>query len=137
MNPALDQFWNFVYFVDDTIYGITGYHLFKYSPAVIKTCFSCDLAPFPEFPTAVFEGDFQDLENVFSNVGHDLEDGAKVMVDAFDFLIRSVTGSTNIVFQDFGGAYDDVQNGIKDSINTFKEAINAIGGFPDFASTNM
>jgi hypothetical protein len=126
---VLNQFWDIVYFIDDQTYAVTGYHLFRYSPGVIKKCYSCDLNPMPTFPTQVFVQDFEKIVNAVVDFPSDMINAMdKEMIPAFTKLIKAGGASIFVTSKKFYQSFQDMKDGIGGSAHILADGITSVIG---------
>jgi hypothetical protein len=133
MDYILDGFWDFLYGIDEQIFGATGFYLFRFSPAVNAMCFNCDIDPLPQFPTLVFLGDYNALMDLMSTVLDKLNDTMfNSVIPAFIELITSLTKSVNYTLGSFATAFHGVKQGFKDARTILFFALDTtFGMLPD------
>jgi hypothetical protein len=129
---VLNQFWDIVYFIDDEIDSVTGYHLFRYSPGVIKQCYSCDLNPMPTFPTQVFVQDFDKIVSAVIDFPSDMINAMdKEMIPAFTKLIKAGGASVFVTSKKFYQSFQDLKDGFGGSIHMLADGLISVIGQSD------
>ena len=122
LQPRLKQLWDILYCMDDIFYSMSGYYLLRYSPAVIKLCYQCDLAPLPDFPAEIFVADYEKMVKSLAPFNDEMKNAMdNEVIPAFGKMINSGNSSVNVTNQKFARGFQGMKNAFTDSNKKYKD----------------